>query len=35
VYEFKLNHYVETVDPLEFTRIEWHDLSAAKNQAVI
>jgi hypothetical protein len=35
VYEFKLNHYVETVDPLEFTRIEWHDLSTKKNQAVI
>jgi hypothetical protein len=30
VYEFKLNHVVETEDPLELVRTEWFDLSATK-----
>lgn len=34
VYEFKLNHYVEVDDPLEFTRTEWHDLAATKSATV-
>ena len=35
VYEFRLNHFVETDDPLELFRTEWVDLGTAQAGAVI
>jgi hypothetical protein len=32
VYEFKLNHIVETDDPLELVRTEWTDLGEGKKR---
>jgi hypothetical protein len=34
VYEFKLNHVVETEDPLELIRTEWIDMGAKKKAGV-